>query len=497
MLSPPQPSASKIELIVFLPFAGRSAPHRIVNTRLITRATFRLRHEYNLNRFFMGHRYAQTIMRAEGQDLSGKEGQVARAVTQACCADAFVHLALVEVANFNDLRRLLGIRRADLITLDVAERIGALCPEASVAPVGRNLVELSLTTARRDSLDGAIACLHAGFESPLGIDGEAHRLRLLIGGASAPAADGDEVQLLERAEQALSKARERVAADPAGSPPGLHTDDEDVASDLRAAIGRDELFVQYQPKLNLRRQEITSVEALIRWQHPRRGLVMPNDFIPVAERTGVIADLTLWILRRAIADQRMLARNGHDLPVFINMAGVLLADAAFVEQVIALVEGGGAKLGVEITETSVIGDPQGAIEHLNRLSDIGVVVTIDDYGAGLSSLAYLKQLPASELKIDKLFVTQLSSSHRDPLIVRSTIDLAHALDMEVVAEGVETPASLALLSVMGCDMVQGFLISRPLTMEALLPYLFEERHLPLVQAPRIGFGLTSAFRSHG
>ncbi len=133
------------------------------------------------------------------------------------------------------------------------------------------------------------------------------------------------------------------------------------------------------------------------------------------------------------------------------------------------------------------GDPESAIANLRAFADIGVPLAIDDYGAGLSSLAYLKRLPASELKIDKLFVTQLTSSNRDPLIVRSTIDLAHALDMEVTAEGVETPAALALLGVMGCDMVQGYLISRPVEFAAFRTFLQEERHIAAMTSPRLSF----------
>ena len=158
--------------------------------------------------------------------------------------------------------------------------------------------------------------------------------------------------------------------------------------------------------------------------------------------------------------------------IFINISGQLLSDAHFVETVCAIVEANpDAKLGFEVTETSVIRDPECAIANLNRFDAIGVRISIDDYGAGLSSLAYLKQLPARELKIDKLFITHLTSSNRDPLIVRSTIDLAHALDMEVVAEGVETGATLALLTVMGCDTVQGFFISRPIVLDALIDFL--------------------------
>lgn len=398
------------------------------------------------------------------------------------------HLFLIEISNFAVLRRSLGVQRADMLILDVSERIAALCPDGNVAIIGRDLVELYVATNDSAGLEALIASARADLGNGVTINGQLHRLELVFGGASVIATEANSVALIERAEQALATARCHVTTASDMSLAASPKDDALIGRELQAAVLNDELFVQYQPKLHLRRQEVTSVEALIRWHHPQRGLVMPNDFIPVAERTGDVAEVTLWTLRQVIKDQRELASNGYDLTVFVNMAGVLLSNQPFVDRVIALIQASGARLGVEITETSVIDDPQGAIGNLKRLSDIGVVVTIDDYGAGLSSLAYLKELPASELKIDKLFVTQLSTSHRDPLIVRSTIDLAHALEMEVVAEGVETPASLALLTVMGCDMVQGFLISRPLTLEALLRYLREERHVPILNAPRPWFG---------
>ncbi|MGR6327544.1 EAL domain-containing protein [Sphingomonas sp. XXL09] len=268
-----------------------------------------------------------------------------------------------------------------------------------------------------------------------------------------------------------------------------------MARELDRAIDKDELVLAYQPKVHVRRQEITSAEALVRWRHPERGMVMPNDFIPIAEQCQLIDRMTLWTIRRAIADQQELARRGHHLRLFINISGQLLADAAFVEEACRLVGSSDANLGFEITETSVIRDPASAIANLQRFADYGITIAIDDYGAGLSSLAYLKQLPARELKIDKLFVTQLTSSNRDPLIVRSTIDLAHALEMEVVAEGVETHAALALLTVMGCDMVQGYLISRPVALEALITYLDDGSHRRPGPDPLTLFGgLTSVRR---
>ena len=409
------------------------------------------------------------------------------------CAGGLAHLLLIEVDGFAALRRRLGMARIELLMLDVAERIAALVPHASVAPTGRNLIEVRMRSDSTAAFDSALAALDVGFAAPFIFRDESVTVALRWGAATVSVAQAGELELVERAEQALADARgtDAALARPASSPDG----DALLGHELQAAVDREELFLLYQPKLHLRRQKITSIEALIRWNHPTRGLVMPNDFIPVAERTGDIAAVTLWTLRQAIADQKALVRNGHDLKVFVNIAGALLADAAFVEHAIATIGASGPCLGIEITETSVIGDPEGAIEHLKRLAGIGVVVTIDDYGAGLSSLVYLKQLPASELKIDKMFVTQLSSSHRDPLIVRSTIDLAHALDMEVVAEGVETASSLALLSVMGCDMAQGFLISRPIALEALYDFMRDEAHIADITTIRSPFEKLAAVRA--
>ena len=398
-------------------------------------------------------------------------------------------LILAEIENFGVLRRHLGRPRVDTLIVDVAARISAVLPDARIVIAGRDMVEIAFESEARLALDMAITALETALDLPFDLDGESHRVHVQFGAAAGPTIGArDEVQLIEEAERALADARsERVAVARDVSAGAESVDRAQLASDLTIAINTDQLFLQYQPKVHLRRQEITSVEALVRWNHPTRGLVLPSDFIPIAEESRDIVALTLWTIRRSIRDQQTLAANGHDLRIFINIAGVLLADARFVRTVCALIETSGARLGFEITETSVIRDPESAIANLKIFADIGIVIAIDDYGAGLSSLAYLKQLPARELKIDKLFVTQLTSSNRDPLIVRSTIDLAHALEMEVVAEGVETPAAMALLSVMGCDMIQGFLISRPINLDALIPFLADEKHLAIAADVRAPF----------
>ncbi|WP_093330801.1 EAL domain-containing protein [Sphingomonas rubra] len=382
---------------------------------------------------------------------------------------------MIEIANYAMLRRHVGARRAETLTSDIVATLTAMEPSIDARAAGRDRVELEIAAESRGALDDLLADFGTLFAEPLTFDAEPYLVEVTLGAAAAAAGECDEVRLLEEAEHALAEARsERRAVVRDATRTSATIDRIALARELPAAIQNNELFLQYQPKLHVRQHKVGSLEALIRWRHPVRGLVLPGDFIPLAEQSRDIGPLTLWTIRQVIEDQRRLAEAGFDLRVFINIAGVLLTDTAFVRQACALIEASGATMGFEITETSVIRDPQSAIAHLNVFADIGIVIAIDDYGAGLSSLAYLKQLPARELKIDKLFVTQLTSSNRDPLIVRSTIDLAHALEMEVVAEGVETPAALALLSVMGCDMVQGFLISRPVCLDAIITFLREQ-----------------------
>ncbi|MET0307841.1 MAG: GGDEF domain-containing phosphodiesterase [Sphingomonas sp.] len=388
-------------------------------------------------------------------------------------------LCQCEIANFATLRRHLGRPRADALVLDVGHVVLDLCPDARIVTAGRALVEFAFECDTPEAAAAEIEKLRKAFLNPLDLEGERYQLQMHFGVAAAPAEDRDDVRLTEAAESALEQARTDgrvVILDLSRT--DLAFDRLTLMRELPRAIANGEMFLQYQPKVNVRRQTIASAEALVRWQHPVRGLILPGDFISVAEQAGEIGALTIWALRKVIEDQKILAADGYDMPLFINISGMLLADSAFVEETCKIIaQNRDAKLGFEITETAVIRDPDSAIRHLQMFADSGVTLAIDDYGAGLSSLAYLKQLPAKELKIDKMFVMQLTSSNRDPLIVRSTIDLAHALEMEVTAEGVETPSALALLSVMGCDMVQGFLISRPIAIDAFRAYLAQDGHL--------------------
>ena len=395
--------------------------------------------------------------------------------TRSAHCDRWRFLVLMEIANYAMLRRHVGARRAETLAIEIVAALSAVAPTADARAAGRNLIELEITANTRAALDDLLQQLEILFATPLTFDAEPYLVEFAIGAAAACDGNCDDVRLIEEAEHALADARnERRVIMRDVAQVGGSIDRIALARELPSAIENNELFLQYQPKLHVRRQAVTSIEALIRWRHPDRGLVLPGDFIPLAEQSRDIGPLTLWTIRQVIEDQRRLLAAGYNLRIFVNIAGVLLTDTAFVRQASELIQASGASIGFEVTETSVIRDPQSAIAHLNVFADLGITIAIDDYGAGLSSLAYLKQLPARELKIDKLFVTQLTSSNRDPLIVRSTIDLAHAMEMEVVAEGVETPAALALLSVMGCDMAQGFLISRPIGLEAIIEFMREQ-----------------------
>jgi EAL domain-containing protein (putative c-di-GMP-specific phosphodiesterase class I) len=402
-------------------------------------------------------------------------------------------LAQARIANFALLRRHVGRARADRLADDLMPLIRSVAPDARVVAIARDIVEIAFETAARESIDDMLARLSARFASPIEIDGELHDLDMLFGAAVADGSPTDDVRMIEHAEQASRQAdgERRVVIAPVDAAANS-VDRVALARDLDRAIAGGELFLQYQPKMHVRRQEISSVEALVRWRHPKRGLVLPGEFIGLAEETRAITALTLWTIRQALADQLVLARQGHDLRVFVNISGFVLSDARFAAEACALLKGQAGRIGFEVTETSVIRDPEIAITNLENFAKIGVEIAIDDYGAGLSSLAYLKRLPARELKIDKLFVTQLTSSNRDPLIVRSTIDLAHALEMEVVAEGVETQAALALLSVMGCDMIQGYLICRPIGLNALIAFLQDDGHTRAVDDSRATFNRLAA-----
>jgi EAL domain-containing protein (putative c-di-GMP-specific phosphodiesterase class I) len=348
---------------------------------------------------------------------------------------------------------------------------------------------LGLTFEATD-LDAArrfAAGLLESLEEPIRLNGDVVDISLSVGLAAHGVDDLQVRSVVERSSIALDQARlqkQKIATfdqslygDPASN--------LSLTSEMAAAIARGEMTVHHQPKYDLRAGAITAVETLVRWRHPTRGMVPPDLFIGMAEETGHIRALTEKVLAQAIADQARLAAEGHDLTVSVNVSGRLMTDHDFAEEAIKMIEAAGARIVFEITETAVIDNPDVALGVIDRFAKADIGVSIDDYGAGLSSLTYLKQIPADELKIDKSFVLSLAENQRDRLLVKSTIDLAHSLGLKVTAEGIETPETLALLTGMGCDFAQGYLISRPVPVDELSRFLSDTAALAAVVKPPV------------
>ena len=247
-------------------------------------------------------------------------------------------------------------------------------------------------------------------------------------------------------------------------------------SELRHAIVTDQLFLTFQPKINLSKGRITGVETLLRWQHPEHGIILPDQFIPVAERTGLIIPLTLWVLQQSLIQCRLWSKMGLDIDIAVNLTMWNLEAQELPEQIEALLRDTGVSprnLELEITETSIMSDPQRVIRTLNQIRQLGVRFAIDDFGTGYSSFAYLTKLPVSCIKIDKSFVQNIETDRDSSVIVKSIIDLGHNLGLKVVAEGVETATAKKMLTAFQCDDGQGYYFCRPVPAEATTKFLLQ------------------------
>lgn len=382
-------------------------------------------------------------------------------------ADAWV--VLFGVDRFEVVRNAIGYDSMARLLSALGARLSALANGAPMARVGAGALGLVIVAEDEAEAVATALQLAEAAQAPLTINGAPVDIALTGGVAGRGAASSGLASPVDRAAIAVDQARaarRMVTAfdETAYGDPG---DNLSLISELMSALRDGEVTLAYQPKYDFRAERITGVEALMRWTHPRRGFVSPDLFIGMAEETGHIRPLTEWCLHRAIADQKALAAAGHDLLVSVNLSGRLLSDETFADFALAEVASAGTSLCFEITETAVMDNPELALRIIARFAEAGIAVSLDDYGAGLSSLTYLKQIRADELKIDKSFVLGLDQSSRDALLVKSTIDLAHSLGLKVTAEGVETPTALALLRGMGCDLAQGYLIGRPVPLAAL------------------------------
>jgi EAL domain-containing protein (putative c-di-GMP-specific phosphodiesterase class I) len=238
-----------------------------------------------------------------------------------------------------------------------------------------------------------------------------------------------------------------------------------LTGELRNAVGGEEIEVWFQPQLDFRSGEVPSAEALVRWNHPRLGLLLPGEFMRIADQSNLIKPLTTQVISLALTQVAHWRALGIDTSVAVNISPQVLVDRSFTQQVLAALRRAAvppALLKLEVTESALMSDPVTARTVLRELDAVGIEISIDDFGTGYSSLAYLADLPVSEVKIDQSFVSRMASHASEKIIVNSTIDLAHHLGLRAVAEGVEHPGLLAELEALGCDAAQGFAISRPL-----------------------------------
>jgi diguanylate cyclase (GGDEF)-like protein len=380
-----------------------------------------------------------------------------------------VAVLLVDLDQFKDVNDTLGHQSGDRLLVELGHRLrDRMRASDTVARLGGDeFAILAPTVADAVAARTVAETARAELARPFALDGLQLEVGSSVGIALFPDHGEDEEDLIRHADVAMYLAKERRSGLELYAAESDHYSPERLAlvAELRGAIEREELELAYQPKVALGDGTLRSVEALIRWPHPTRGLLMPDVFIPLAEHTGLIRPLTRFVLTAALRQCREWQAAGLDVSVAVNLSARDLLDADLPDQVAALLERfgvDGSKLELELTESTFLADPVRARALLVRLSELGVALAIDDFGSGYSSLGYLKQLPIDVLKIDKSFVMAMDGDADDAAIVRSTIGLARNLGLSVVAEGVETDRVWHELASLGCTLAQGYFVGRPM-----------------------------------
>jgi diguanylate cyclase (GGDEF)-like protein len=389
-------------------------------------------------------------------------------------------LLRINLDRFEEVNNTLSYENGDELLRQVGKRLRERVGEADMIArldADEFAVLIDALSDRSAATETARKIL-SDIESPFFIGGFPLAVHASIGLALYPDDATEAEVLMRRADMAMRSAKRSgnrfaaYAAELDQYDPGRLT----MMAELREAIDNNHLALHYQPKVSLRTSRIVGVEALVRWQHPRRGTVRPDQFIPLAEKTGLIQLLTQWVLEAALDQARAWKRKGWDLSVSMNLSARNIQDPYFPAQAASLLRENGLGsrgLTMEITESALLEDPAKASKVLTDLSRSGVQFSIDDFGTGYSSLAYLKHLPVSEIKIYRCFVMDLMANPDNATIVRSTIELGHNLGLSVVAEGVEDRQTWQGLAALGCDDAQGYYMCRPLPADALEGWIRE------------------------
>jgi diguanylate cyclase (GGDEF)-like protein len=388
-----------------------------------------------------------------------------------------VAVVVLGVARLPETNSTLGYDVGDGLIKEIAQRLLAtIGPDDLLARLGGDTFGIVLNDTPFDEAEAIISRLKAEFERPIPIRDFVLAADLKFGLTFHAGTDGDAEQLIHQAEVAEFKTH--------GNGHDWHIFDPEhdevnpeqllLITEMRHALEEQQFELFYQPKINLKSGEAFAAEALIRWHHPERGMVSPAQFIPLSEQTGDVRQITQWALARALGDASALRDKGWNIQVAVNLSALDLSNRDLPDQVAQSLAANNlspSALILEITESSLMSEPAVARSSLVRLDEMGISLSVDDYGTGYSSLAYLKDLPVSELKIDQAFVRDMATNSEDELIVRSTIDLGHNLGLKVTAEGIEDAEAYAQLQRMGCDVGQGYFIAKPMKLSDLMNFM--------------------------
>ncbi len=397
----------------------------------------------------------------------------------------------LDMDGFKDVNDSFGHNLGDELLRQISSRlVEALRETDTVARLGGDEFAVVVEgIGGVEEAEAVAAKILESLETPYIVGEQALSITASIGIALCPLHGDDVSTLLQRADLAMYTAKRQknsYALYSAGQDDGS-SERLTLTTELRQVIEQGGLTLFYQPKVSIATGQIIGVEALVRWPHPQKGLIMPNQFIPLAEQTGLIRPLSQWVLKDALRQLRAWNKADLDITVAINLSMRDLRDPRLSDEIARLLDEWSvdpSRLHVEITETMILADPQQTMAVVTQLHEMGITFCIDDFGTGYSSLSYLKELPASGIKIDKSFVMGLLTNASDAAIVQSVIDLAHNLGRITVAEGVETVEVWDRLAALGCDVAQGYYMGHPMPADTFREWLLESPFgLPLETDP--------------
>jgi diguanylate cyclase (GGDEF)-like protein len=379
-------------------------------------------------------------------------------------------LLMIDLDHFKELNDTLGHYAGDLLLRQIGPRVQTVVRGGAIARLGGD--EFGLILRDADSAEAAAERIHEALREPFELEDLSISVHASIGIAVFPHDAQSTDMLLQRADVAMYQAKEARSrfAFYAARTDRNSRERLGLISELKDAIERDQLVVHYQPQIDLRSDRVCGVEALVRWQHPKRGLIGPDDFVAIAEQTGVMRELTASVLKQALAQHRAWLNEGRELTMAVNVSATNLMDSAFLADLRRELDRRRTPpemLRLEITETVLIAEGPRARSVLDLLARLQVNLSLDDFGTGYSPLAYLRELPVNEIKIDRSFIEAMMTDRDTATIVESIIALARRLGMQVVAEGIETIEQLELLRSFDCPLAQGYYFSRPLPAEEL------------------------------